>query len=86
MAKTKAQRLQRTHREPVERPVYEVLVLHFAADGGQMSPSCPVCNTWTPGDANGDGTVVVCRVCAARGRIVRLNTPPRRLHPVERAL
>jgi hypothetical protein len=37
--------------------------------------TCPHCKTWTPGDANGDGSVIVCRVCAANGRTVRLNDP-----------
>jgi hypothetical protein len=46
-------------------------------------PACPRCKTWTPGDARGDGTVIVCRVCAARGVHVRLNAPPRRLRLVE---
>jgi hypothetical protein len=44
---------------------------------------CPQCKTWTPGDLRGDGTVIVCRVCAARGCHVRLNAPPRRLRLVE---
>lgn len=33
---------------------------------------CSECETWTPGDVAGDGSVLVCRVCAARGKYIVL--------------